>query len=129
MVTMRSVNTETPAAAQKMSEYEKCREERIKENLERMKKLGILDLSLKLKTAVKPTRNNNNASSPVHKSPRRVSPMRHQGPVRRSSRYSLILTLLDSSTFFNVFWDYLHIFELLIGILPARSNFCRWFFY
>ncbi|KAL8117559.1 uncharacterized protein LOC141723821 [Apium graveolens] len=85
MVTMRSVNTETPAA-QKMSEYEKCREERIKDNLERMKKLGILDLSLKLKTAAKPTRNYNNGSSSVRKSPHRVSPMRNVGPVRRSSR-------------------------------------------
>ncbi|KAK1363863.1 cell division cycle-associated protein 7 [Heracleum sosnowskyi] len=86
---MRSVNTEAAAEQnlnhQKMSDYEKCREERIKENLERMKKLGILDLSLKLKTAIKPTRNNNNGSSSVHKSPRRVSPMR-QAPVRRSSR-------------------------------------------
>ena len=90
MVTMRNVSKETPAADQnldhqKMSEYEKCREARIKENLERMKQLGILDLSLKLKTASKPARN---ASSFAQKTPRRVSPMRSVGPVRRSSRYS-----------------------------------------
>ncbi|WOH10053.1 hypothetical protein DCAR_0729514 [Daucus carota subsp. sativus] len=91
MVTMRNVSKETPAADQnldhqknqKMSEYEKCREARIKENLERMKQLGILDLSLKLKTASKPARN---ASLFAQKTPRRVSPMRSVGPVRRSSR-------------------------------------------
>nr|GLL26494.1 cell division cycle-associated protein 7-like [Ipomoea trifida] len=35
----------------KASEYEQSREERIKENLERMRKLGIFDLSLKLQNA------------------------------------------------------------------------------
>ncbi|XP_077233158.1 uncharacterized protein LOC143875480 [Tasmannia lanceolata] len=33
-----------------ISGYEQCRDERIKENLQRMQKLGILDLSLKLKS-------------------------------------------------------------------------------
>lgn len=71
----------------KMNEYERLREERIKENFERMKQLGILDLSLKLKTATKPkpTSKYNNGSSSA--TPLRVSPIsRHVGPVRRSSR-------------------------------------------
>ncbi|KAK1363862.1 cell division cycle-associated protein 7 [Heracleum sosnowskyi] len=71
----------------KMNEYERLRQERIKENFERMKQLGILDLSLKLKTAnkPKPTKKYNNGSS--SSTPQRESPMRrHVGPVRRSSR-------------------------------------------
>ena len=97
MVTINNASTESPAAApeqnvlqqsneRKMSEYERCREERIKENLERMKKLGILDLSLKLKASAKPTRRYSNGSG--QKTPQRESPVsRHVGPVRRSSRY------------------------------------------
>ncbi|WOH10054.1 hypothetical protein DCAR_0729515 [Daucus carota subsp. sativus] len=96
MVTINNASTESPAAApeqnvlqqsneRKMSEYERCREERIKENLERMKKLGILDLSLKLKASAKPKRRCNNGSG--QKTPQRESPVsRHVGPVRRSSR-------------------------------------------
>ncbi|CAK9166409.1 unnamed protein product [Ilex paraguariensis] len=62
--------------------YEQAREERIKENLERMQKLGILDLSLKLKS-VKPTHKNNLFN---RKTPQRPSPLPRSGPARRSSR-------------------------------------------
>ncbi|XP_057501703.1 uncharacterized protein LOC130785535 [Actinidia eriantha] len=65
---------------QKVSDYEHLREERIKENLERMQKLGIFDLSLKIKS-VKPTRKNT-----ITKTPRSLSPLPRPGPVRRSSR-------------------------------------------
>ncbi|KAI3717034.1 hypothetical protein L1987_68348 [Smallanthus sonchifolius] len=53
------------------SDYEKCREQRIKENLERMQKLGIYDLSLKMKS-VKPNRyrkNNKPLSTNQNKTP------------------------------------------------------------
>ncbi|XP_059293759.1 uncharacterized protein LOC132046932 [Lycium ferocissimum] len=63
---------------QKNSEYEQLREKRIKENLERMEKLGIFDISLKLKSTRKPT---------VRKTPQRISPLQpSSGPSRRSSR-------------------------------------------
>ncbi|AES94798.2 putative Zinc-finger domain of monoamine-oxidase A repressor R1 [Medicago truncatula] len=65
-----------------MSEYELSREERIRENRERMGKLGILDisLSLKLKPNPPPSRRtpSNNPKSPISLNP--------SGPSRRSSR-------------------------------------------
>lgn len=67
------------------SDYEKCREERIKQNLERMQKLGIYDLSLKLKS-IKPNRykkNNNQNKTPNCC----VSPLPSSVPTRRSSRF------------------------------------------
>ncbi|KAK6128911.1 hypothetical protein DH2020_037350 [Rehmannia glutinosa] len=65
----------------KISEYELTREERIKENRERMQKLGIFDLSLKLKD-LKPT-----PKRAYHrKTPLDQSPLPPSGPVRRSSR-------------------------------------------
>ncbi|KAF5961256.1 hypothetical protein HYC85_002465 [Camellia sinensis] len=68
---------------QKVSGYEQCREERIKENLQRMQKLGIMDLSLKLKS-LKPIRKNNFSN---RKSPPCPSPLTTPGgPLRRSSR-------------------------------------------
>ncbi|KAI3452079.1 hypothetical protein Pfo_008744 [Paulownia fortunei] len=67
--------------AHKISGYELSREERIKENRERMQKLGILDLSLKLK-ALKPS-----PKGAYHRrSPQGHSPLPPSGPVRRSSR-------------------------------------------
>ncbi|KAJ8567218.1 hypothetical protein K7X08_019426 [Anisodus acutangulus] len=62
---------------QNNSEYEQLRENRIKENLERMEKLGIFDISLKLKSFKTPT---------VRKTPQRFSPLQPSGPARRSSR-------------------------------------------
>ncbi|KAK1423377.1 hypothetical protein QVD17_18679 [Tagetes erecta] len=71
------------------SDYEKCREQRIKENLERMQKLGIYDLSLKMKS-VKPNcyrKNNKPFSANQNKTPNRcVSPLPSSVPTRRSSR-------------------------------------------
>ncbi|KAK3002808.1 hypothetical protein RJ639_019374 [Escallonia herrerae] len=64
------------------SGYEKFREERIRENLERMQKLGILDLSLNFKS-VRPTRKHATCS---RKTSQRLSPSPSSGPVRRSSR-------------------------------------------
>ncbi|CAN4082841.1 unnamed protein product [Withania somnifera] len=62
---------------EKNSEYEQLREKRIKENLERMQKLGIFDMSLKLKPIRTPT---------IRKTPQRLSPLQPSGPARRSSR-------------------------------------------
>ncbi|KAL6526198.1 hypothetical protein OROMI_029838 [Orobanche minor] len=67
--------------AHKISEYELTREERIKENRERMQKLGIVDLSLKL-NALNPTRKR----AYERKTPQAQSPLPPSGPVRRSSR-------------------------------------------
>ncbi|CAH1429578.1 unnamed protein product [Lactuca virosa] len=66
------------------SDYEKCREQRIKENLERMQKLGIHDLSLKLKSMKPNTHRRNNKP---YKTPNRcISPFPSSVPSRRSSR-------------------------------------------
>ena len=75
---------------QKASQYELSREQRIKENLERMQKLGILDLSLKLKSVIPSNTkrnprnhsNNNNCTTTP-----RPSPAPPSGPTRRSSRF------------------------------------------
>ncbi|KAL9300426.1 putative Zinc-finger domain of monoamine-oxidase A repressor R1 [Arabidopsis thaliana] len=67
---------ETP----KVSLYEQCREERIKENLQRMNNLGLLNLSRKLKPQTRPVKrsygNRNSVQNPT-------SPLQ---PSRRSSR-------------------------------------------
>ncbi|KAG8384466.1 hypothetical protein BUALT_Bualt04G0120700 [Buddleja alternifolia] len=67
------------------SEYEQSREERIKENRERMQKLGIVDLSLKLNAALKPTpkRRAFHRKTPP---PQTDTPLPTTGPIRRSSR-------------------------------------------
>lgn len=66
-----------------ISDYELCREERIRENRERMQKLGIFDLSHKL-TALKPSTNRaSRRKAPQLRSPTLPS---SPGPVRRSSR-------------------------------------------
>lgn len=64
-------------------EYEKVREKRIKENTERMQKLGIFDLSLKLKAPLRKTpRKVSSSTAKKTKTPRPLS-----APPRRSSRY------------------------------------------
>lgn len=100
MVTLRNDKTlETPAnpttdrinenghtqieESHKKSDYEQAREQRIKENRERMEKLGIFDLSLKFKS-VKPARKNSLNGKPS----RCLSPLPARGPTRRSSRYT-----------------------------------------
>nr|GEX00479.1 hypothetical protein [Tanacetum cinerariifolium]GEX84188.1 hypothetical protein [Tanacetum cinerariifolium] len=83
MVTMSDPSSETPQEM-KSCDYENCREERIKENLERMQKLGIYDLSLKLKS-IKPINNNSNRKRRNYNkclSP----PFTSSLPARRSSR-------------------------------------------
>ncbi|KZV24984.1 hypothetical protein F511_01954 [Dorcoceras hygrometricum] len=62
-----------------ISSYEHFREERIKENLQRMQKLGIFDLSLNFKSLKKPIKSH-------RKSPRSSSLSPSSAPVRRSSR-------------------------------------------
>lgn len=66
----------------KMSEYELSREQRIRENRERMGKLGIFDLSLNLKII------NNDKSSRSYSSHKPKTPpsLKPSFPVRRSSR-------------------------------------------
>ncbi|KAH6810251.1 Zinc-finger domain of monoamine-oxidase A repressor R1 [Perilla frutescens var. frutescens] len=66
-----------------ISEYELCREERIRENRERMQKLGIFDLTQKLSSLKSPS-----VRPPRRKTPRLHSPPppSSSGPVRRSSR-------------------------------------------
>ncbi|CAH8344694.1 unnamed protein product [Eruca vesicaria subsp. sativa] len=49
-------NPTVVGGASNVSIYEKCREERIKENLQRMQNLGIIDLSLKLKSETRPVK-------------------------------------------------------------------------
>ncbi|KAK9064853.1 hypothetical protein SSX86_016235 [Deinandra increscens subsp. villosa] len=74
----------TPKAS---SDYEKCREERIKQNLERMQKLGIYDLSLKMKS-IKPNTHRRKNIKPLSATPNRCSipPLPSSVPTRRSSR-------------------------------------------
>ncbi|KAG6666366.1 uncharacterized protein LOC122306418 [Carya illinoinensis] len=66
---------------QKVSLYEQSREERIKENRERMQKLGIFDLSLKINSVISTRRTPKNRNTTP-----RSSPARSSGPIRRSSR-------------------------------------------
>ncbi|KAD7117819.1 hypothetical protein E3N88_05087 [Mikania micrantha] len=81
--------TDSDSTPKASSDYEKCREQRIKQNLERMQKLGIFDLSLKLKS-IKPNsyRKNNKPLSIDHcKTPNPSIPhLPSSVPTRRSSR-------------------------------------------
>ncbi|XAR73941.1 hypothetical protein NMG60_11008079 [Bertholletia excelsa] len=81
----RSHSKESP----KVSGYEQFREERIKANLERMQQLGIVDLSLKLKS-IKPHRNINSSN---RKSLSCSSPLLLSGPPRRSSRLQNVTSI------------------------------------
>ncbi|EOA16721.1 hypothetical protein CARUB_v10004925mg [Capsella rubella] len=65
-----------------VSVYEKCREDRIKENLQRMQSLGIVDLSLKLKSDLRPAKRRYGCKSPRDT----PSPLQHPVSTRRSSR-------------------------------------------
>jgi len=83
-----------------VSIYEKCREDRIKENLQRMKNLGIMDLSLKLKSEIRPAkrRYGNSNANPG----RETSPIQLSVSSRRSSRYSLRFQSLSSLDFVHI---------------------------
>ncbi|KAK1586680.1 hypothetical protein Q3G72_005041 [Acer saccharum] len=65
-----------------VSLYEQSREERIKDNLQRLQKLGILDISDKLKSSVRPKRTPKNSPSDSQGS----TSLLQSGPRRRSSR-------------------------------------------
>lgn len=78
------------ASSGAMSGYEQFREQRVKENKERMQKLGLLDLSLKLKARLgRPKKTPGNVSSekkpsaplPVTASPRRSSRLKIMTPI------------------------------------------------
>lgn len=66
-----------PDANVSLSNYEQLRVQRMKENMERMQKLGLLDLSLKLK----------NTPRPYHKSITTRDTQSEPLIQRRSSRY------------------------------------------
>lgn len=68
--------------------YEEFREQRIKENKERMKKLGIFDLSLKLKSQSRP---NKKALRNVSTQKKPQDPLTLSASPRRSSRYYVFL--------------------------------------
>lgn len=94
------------AETQKMSLYEQSREQRIRENRERMEKLGIMDLSLKVKSQLSHRRTR--LGPPDCKTPphlQRPSSVRPSGPLRRSSRLSYHASLL-----FHLHWYYSSIF-------------------
>ncbi|XP_010417100.1 PREDICTED: uncharacterized protein LOC104702878 [Camelina sativa] len=66
---------------QKVSLYEQCREDRIKENLQRMQNLGILNLSRKLRSENRPV--NRRSQGNPNAAQRSTPPLQ---PSRRSSR-------------------------------------------
>lgn len=68
--------------------YEEFREQRIKENKERMKKLGIFDLSLRLKSQSRP---NKKALRNVSTQKKPQDPLTLSASPRRSSRYYVFL--------------------------------------
>ncbi|RID77248.1 hypothetical protein BRARA_A00176 [Brassica rapa] len=66
--------------------YEKCREERIKENLQRMQNLGIMDLSLKLKSGTRPAKRRYTKAAASNPDLRSTPPLQLTVSTRRSSR-------------------------------------------
>jgi hypothetical protein len=115
---------ETP----KISVYEQTREERIKENLERMQKLGLMDLSLKLKACTAPPKRTPRTSPSSTKHP---TPFLPRGPLRRSSWCVLIdpppPPLFSSSPHFVVnacfkFWD----FYYALNVMALKEYFINW---
>jgi len=82
--TPTSLAGDDQAESRKMFLYEQSREERIKANLERMQKLGIFDLSQKLRSSSVPPKR-----TPNRKPSEKCAPAPPSGPVRRSSRWVL----------------------------------------
>ncbi|KAF3327841.1 cell division cycle-associated 7-like protein [Carex littledalei] len=66
-------------------DYEKCREERIKSNMDRMQQLGILNLSRHVNTAFK-TPNSRRVLVPTDGTKKKVDLITPPLPSRRSSR-------------------------------------------
>jgi hypothetical protein len=116
---------ETP----KISVYEQTREERIKENLERMQKLGLMDLSLKLKACTAPPKRTPRTSPSSTKHP---TPFLPRGPLRRSSRCACSMTpppplFFSSSPHFVVnacfkFWDLYY----ALNVMALKEYFINW---
>jgi len=77
-------NTLSEPIIEAPSDYEQFREQRIKENRERLQKLGIVDLSLKLKSMA-PARRTPRPQS-ERKTPLKSPNLPPSEPVRRSSR-------------------------------------------
>ncbi|CAN7068523.1 unnamed protein product [Brassica oleracea var. botrytis] len=75
-----------PAMNSNVSIYEKCREERIKENLQRMQNLGIMDLSLKLKSGTRPAKRRYTKAADSNPDLRSTPPLQLSVSTRRSSR-------------------------------------------
>lgn len=71
------------------SGYEQFREQRIKENMERMQKLGILDLSQNLKKSHTKPKPNPTPRNPSDKKTHNPLPL--SGSPRRSTRFFLFL--------------------------------------
>lgn len=80
------------------SGYEQFRDQRIKENMERMQKLGILDLSHKLKSNTAPSKRNPTPRNPSDKKTQNPLPL--SASPRRSSRFFFF-----SSFFFLLAWE------------------------
>ena len=102
------------------SGYEQFREQRIKENMERMQKLGILDLSQNLKKSHTKPKPNPTPRNPSDKKTHNPLPL--SGSPRRSTRFFLFL-----------FWVLLN-FESLFGWWEneekewkVKESFCFWF--
>ena len=102
------------------SGYEQFREQRIKENMERMQKLGILDLSQNLKKSHTKPKPNPTPRNPSDKKTHNPLPL--SGSPRRSTRFFLFL-----------FWVFLN-FESLFGWWEneekewkVKESFCFWF--
>ena len=74
------------------SGYEQFREQRIKENMERMQKLGILDLSQNLKKSHTKPKPNPTPRNPSDKKTHNPLPL--SGSPRRSTRFFLFLFLV-----------------------------------
>ena len=102
------------------SGYEQFREQRIKENMERMQKLGILDLSQNLKKSHTKPKPNPTPRNPSDK--KTHDPLPLSGSPRRSTRFFLFL-----------FWVFLN-FESLFDWWEneekewkVKESFCFWF--
>ncbi|WCJ33801.1 Zinc-finger domain of monoamine-oxidase A repressor R1 [Euphorbia peplus] len=81
---LSSSHHEQQKKPEETSSYEQLRQQRIKENNERMQKLGILELSLTLKSSTAPTPKsspNPKLPKPLSASPRRSSRLRSVNPV------------------------------------------------
>ncbi|KAJ4963658.1 hypothetical protein NE237_023597 [Protea cynaroides] len=84
-------NDKTPVSStqeQEGSGYEQFREKRIRENMERLHKLGVLDLSLKLKSSI-PTPKCTSRNTRERKAPN-SSLLLPSEPPRRSSRLQVV---------------------------------------